>query len=353
MWHDFSPRLGAAVDLFGTARTVIKGSVGRYVTQAGQPYYNDLVASTDTRTWNDLNGNDIAEASELGPSQNLNFGIRSGSNPDPDLKRPRQTLYNLALEHELFPRVGVAVTYTRRSSGKLTWTDNLATTVDDYGLVSVPDPRGNGQTLPLYNLDRTKLGQIDNLDTTSDQNTRVYNGIDVSIRGRLLNGAQFQGGTSSGRDISVACQVDNPNALRFCDESEYDVPFRTRFRLSGTYPLPLGLRVSAVYQNLDGEERVINYPVTRTQVPALTVASQTIRLNEPGSSYLGRVQQLDVSLATTVRGGRARVRPQIDVFNALNAAPVLTMQNTFGPSLDRPLTILMGRLVRLGVNVDF
>jgi hypothetical protein len=52
------------------------------------------------------------------------------------------------------------------------------------------------------------------------------------------------GGTSTGRTLSVTCDVQDPNNLRFCDQTTYDVPFRTLFRLSGTYGLPFGIRAS-------------------------------------------------------------------------------------------------------------
>jgi len=57
-WKDVSPRLGAVYDLFGTGKTAIKGSLGRYVNlesttiaSAANPA-NAMVTTTD-RTWDD------------------------------------------------------------------------------------------------------------------------------------------------------------------------------------------------------------------------------------------------------------------------------------------------------------
>jgi hypothetical protein len=352
-WQTLQPRVGVAYDLFGTSTTVVKGSVGWYVSQAGQPHYNDMVASTDTRNWNDLNGNDVAEENELGPSQNLSFGIRSDTEADPNLKHDRQILYTAALEHELFPRLAMSLAYTRRSYDDMQWRDNIATTFDDYTLITIPDPRLNGQTLPVYNLSRAKLGQVVNRDMTSNENTRIFHGIDFTLRGRLANGANFRFGTSTGRDTSAICEVSDPNQLRFCDERDYDVPFRTRFRLAGVYPLPWGVQAGAVYQNLAGEERTILYPVTRTELPQLTVSRVDVQLNEPGTTYLPRVNQLDVNFMRNFDVSGRQIRPRIDLFNVTNSSSILAMQDTFGPALDTPLTILMGRLIRLGVQVDF
>lgn len=354
-WKDVSPRFGGAYDLFGGGKTVIKGSVGRFVQQEAtsfQARYNPMVQDSDRRNWDDLNGNDIAEPNELGPSTNLNFGVRRSRNADPDLQRIYNILYNLAVEHELRPGLGLSVAYNRRTFDDLTWTDNLATTHADYTLFTVPDPRGNGQTLPVYVLSRAKLGLVNELDLNSNDK-RIYDGADVLVHGRLANGAAFSGGTSTGRTVEANCEVDNPNSLRFCDERDYDIPFRTTFKLSGSYPLPGGFRVSGVFQSVAGNEIRNTHVVTRTQLPSLTVSSVSVRLNEPGTQYLDRVNQLDISLAGTIPVGRLRVKPQIDLFNALNAGPVLRVVSQFGPALGRPSQLLDGRLLRLGLQVDF
>jgi hypothetical protein len=141
------------------------------------------------------------------------------------------------------------------------------------------------------------------------------------------------------------------------DQSQYDIPFRTTFKLSGSYPLPGGFRVSGVFQSVAGNEvggtEGITHVVTRAQLPSLTVPSVAVRLSEPGTQYLDRVNQVDISVAGTIPVGRLRVKPQIDLFNALNASPVLNAISQFGPSLLQARQILDGRLLRLGVQVDF
>src|SRR6185295_13970844 len=102
-------------------------------------------------------------------------------------------------------------------------------------IITIADPRGNGETIPVYSLDRNKLSLVNELDTVSG-NTRTYNGVDLSLNGRLRNGITFFGGTSTGRTRAVTCQVDNPNDLRFCDQTQYEMPFITSFKLSGHYP---------------------------------------------------------------------------------------------------------------------
>jgi hypothetical protein len=60
------------------------------------------------------------------------------------------------------------------------------------------------------------------------------------------------GGLSIGRTITKQCDVEDPNQLRDCDQSLYDVPPAKTFKLSGSYPLPYDIRVSGVFQTADG-----------------------------------------------------------------------------------------------------
>jgi hypothetical protein len=48
-----------------------------------------------------------------------------------------------------------------------------------------------------------------------------------------------------------------------------------------------------------------------------------------------------------------RIRPQLDLFNALNVSPVVGQVTAFGSSVGLPQRVLDARLVRLGVNVEF
>ncbi len=362
---DISPRFGAAFDLFGSGKTALKGGIGKYVQSFASNIgdsYNPMGGAGDTRTWQDLNGDDIAQENELGPSTNRSFGLpASVTRPDPDLKRPYQMVYSAGVQHELLAGLSTSFTYYYREYHRDFWVDNLATTHADYTPLTVADPRANGQTITIYSISPAKLGVIDNIRTNSSENTRNYHGADLSFTARLSNGTQLQGGVSSGRVHDTECQVDNPNNLRFCDRP---YPFQTQFKLSGTHPLPYGFRVSGLFQSLPGtqaardagnvgEDFNVVYSIGRAIAPGLTQPTVTIRLNEVGSVSLDRVNQLDFAVSRDFRMGRLLVRPQIDIFNALNANTITQANNTFGPQLLLPRIVLNPRLLRLNVRVAF
>jgi hypothetical protein len=373
-WTNWAPRFGAAYDLFGNGRTAIKGSVGKYMQQEATGFaakYNPLAEGSDIVTWNDVNGNDIAEDNELGAANNVTLGVRRNINPDPNLKRPYQLLYNLGVTHQLLARLSVSANYYRRDYKNMVYTTNLAVPLTAYDLVNIPDPRGNGQTLPIYNLQRPFLGLVNELDTTSPNNWRHYNGIDFTVNARGNNGMSLAGGLSLGRSISKICDVADPNQLRFCDQSQYDIPLRKTFKLTWSYPLPYDIRFSGVFQTADGfatggqpapllgngnpdnHLRLDTYQVTRTVLPTLTQANVSVYLDEPGTRVMPRVTQLDMAFSKIVRVGRLALTPQVDVFNALNSNAVLTLRTVYGSTLGYPNTILPGRLVRFQLKYLF
>ena len=61
----------------------------------------------------------------------------------------------------------------------------------------------------------------------------------------------------------------------------------------------------------------------------------TARLNEPNTLFLDTVNQLDLSFSKSFKAGAAAFRPEVALFNALNANPVTAQTNAFGPALDR------------------
>jgi hypothetical protein len=362
---DVSPRFGASYDLFGTGRTAVKGAVGRYLQNFGDNLaanYNPGGGGSTTATWTDPNGDDIAQESELGPLANPNFWAPAGRPvPDPDMQRPYQMLYNVAVQHEVARGLSVTLGYYHRRYHDMLWTDNLATTHADYSIIPIPDPRGNGETLEVYSINPAKFGLVNQFVTNSSGNSRTYHGIDLSFIARLRNGAQLQGGVNSGKTRITDCQVDDPNSLRFCDRS---YPFATQFKLSGTVPLPYAFRVSGLYTGLPGQltdregdftglDFPVSYSVVRAIAPGLTQPSVNLRLSRAGEYTLKRSNQVDIAFSRDFNINGMRVRPQVDIFNALNANPVINAITAFGPALLQPREILAARLMRLNLRIEF
>ena len=132
------------------------------------------------------------------------------------------------------------------------------------------------------------------------------------------------------------------------------------------YPLPWDLRASAVYQNLPGIPVQASYVATNAEIAptlgrnlgscrgaAVCNATVTLNLIPPNTVFEPRRSQLDMRFARTFHVGRFSVEGDLDLYNALNANDVLESQTRYGPAWLDALTIVPGRLVRLGIQLNF
>ncbi|OFW24733.1 MAG: hypothetical protein A3H97_20140 [Acidobacteria bacterium RIFCSPLOWO2_02_FULL_65_29] len=403
-WRDINPRLGVAWDLFGNAKTALKFTTGRYVNQAVAAPTRDLnpmrqISETDTRTWNDANGNLRPELNELGPTSNARFGtVVQSYRVDPDYVdgfgvRTGHWNYNVTLQHELRPGLGVTATYAyaknfnqllptgRAAAGFGRGPDNTQWTpadFDEFTIVAPDDPRlpasVRGQTITgLYVIKDAKRPLVDDFRTFAPDQKETYNGADFNVNWRMGNGGTVGGGMTWGdAHINDCYVVDNPTQMRFCDRNVDAnlglVRGGTQIKLLGAYPILGGWQVSGSFQSVRGPEKTaawtsttfnntIRFPgSTRTSLGA--TPSVTVQLIEPGTLYDDRLYQVDIRGSKSFGRGNTRVRLMVDLYNALNNNAVLTRSafgglDTFGPAYNRPVGILEGRLFKIGAQLDF
>jgi len=85
-WHDLTPNLGAAYDVFGNGKTAVKMSLNKYLenASAGGPIFTDpnpintLVTST-TRSWTDSNRDYVPQCDLLSPIANGECGAMANA----------------------------------------------------------------------------------------------------------------------------------------------------------------------------------------------------------------------------------------------------------------------------------
>jgi hypothetical protein len=394
-WKDLSPRLGGAFDLFGTGKTALKGSIGRYPVVTYSPAVSAntnpsrAIAGTTVRTWNDANGNYVPDCDlksrvgngECGPMSNQAFGT-----PVPTLRYAddvaigwgaRQYTWqsSVAIQHELAPKVGFTVAYFRTSYYQFNVTDNLAVTPSDfdpYCVTAPSDPRlaggGGYQVCGLYDVKPSKFGLVDNIVTQASnfgKQSQVFNGVDILLNARFGGGATLSAGVATGQTLTDTCATaDAPG--QFCRST---LPFRgqTQIKVNGAYPLPLwGLQASAVVQNLPGIPRSASYVVTNAQIApslgrnlarcgtaAVCTAALGVSVVEPNTLFEPRSTQVDLRLTKNLKIGRARIMPRFDIYNLFNASDVLRLNPTFGPVWLKPLDVLGGRLLKFGGHMEF
>ena len=415
-WKDVSPRLGVAYDLFGTGRTAVKASLGRYVTlestsiaAAANPA-NALVTST-SRTWTDTNGNYIPDCDlrnrsdngECGPYSNGLFGTVNVNTRYADAVRtgygvrPLNWQFNTALQQQLRPGVALNVAYYHTWYDNLFVTANQAIAASDYSPYCITAPvdsrlpgGGGHQVCGFNDVSPTQFGRVNNLITDSSNygvQTQVYDGIDVGLNARLPNGGQVTGGLSTGRSVVDACAIAkaNPQATatmtfatgpittgpsqstQFC---RVTLPFegQAQVKVAASYPLPIwGLQTAATLQNLPGIPLLASYVATNAQIApslgrnlgqcgAAPTCSGTVTLGNlfaPNTQFGDRLTQVDARLSKRLQIGKVRVTGMFDIYNLFNASTILAVNTRYGASWLQPLAILPGRLFKFGVQVDF
>ncbi|MGE0705041.1 MAG: carboxypeptidase regulatory-like domain-containing protein [Vicinamibacterales bacterium] len=371
-WFDVAPRFSVVYDLFGDAKTALKGSVNKYMRNTVQRIasrYSPMVSDTDRRDWFDADlipgtstrsgisrptdGDDIAQDNEIGPPNKANFGVGSLRSKDPDLEREYNVEVSASIQHELRPGLSVTGAWYRRSFHDLEGTDNLLLDISDYQAFETPSPL-NGEPVTIYNLNPAKRGLVHILDTNSDTNSVVYNGFEASFNGRLPNGATWFGGVTTERTVSVTCETDDPNLLLHCDQRELDIPFRTEYKLAGYYPLPGGFQANMSLISWPGSRLAVNWSVPASAFPdGQRTQAVEVNLAAPGSKHLDRINQVDVGVKKIFDIAGLRVHANATVFNVLNSSAVLGENENFGVRLGEPTTTIQGRLLRLATQIEW
>jgi hypothetical protein len=196
------------------------------------------------------------------------------------------------------------------------------------------------------------------------------------VNARPRAGMLLQGGFSTGRTIADVCEIreqlpeltitPNPlfgNAGQLNPTSPYcrsNSGWVTQYKFLGSYTVPrLDVQVSGTFQGLPGPGLASNYTATNAVVqPSLGrplsggAPNVTVSLVEPGSMYGERLNQLDLRIGKIFRFGGTRTNVGLDLFNALNANPVLSENSNFA-AWRTPLGILQPRYARISAQFDF
>jgi hypothetical protein len=396
-----APRFAAAYDLFGDGRTALKANIGLYRETWSSEIMRDYTAarsaSSSVFNWTDLNRDDIAQENEFLPNgcitcgSNASFGsVRTSRITDPSRRRAHSWEQGLSMQHQLFERVSITAGAYRRIWHNIDDADNDLVSRSDWlnsggGLeFTVTNPLNRSQLLKAYQLRPGVRGQSFIVDRTNAGARSLYNGYEVSGTARLARGAVLFGGWTMERNRTVNCTslAENPNATQgdyyrgfttaiglqadadgtpWCDQTKYKIPFTNDFKLSGSTPTLFGIDVGFLMQNLAGSMRSLTYQLVNSQFPGgtSTGTAQTILLNRPGTMYLPRFFQLDLTVKKVIRLGRRSMSFQVDYFNVTNSNSILGLTNTVinqdggGPNLGNVTSFLDGRIPRIAFQYKF
>ena len=366
-------RGGLSHDLFGNGKTALKMSIGKFLGQQAlglATATNPFAGQVDTRAWTDVDRNGTifdgagnVQFNELGVTSNNNFGIPGlGTTQfDPALPRPTNWEESVSVQHALFPRVSVTAGYYHRSFQHIQYTRNtLIDPAADYQAFTIVAPTnanlpgGGGQPITVYNLNAAKRGIVNSVLTFSDNNSRVYNGVEVSVNARLGKGGFIFGGLTTERTTTNTCtdlSNSNPNNLRFCDQRP---PFQPLVKASAGYTIPWDIQLSGSFQRRPGISIGSTYTFNSAQAGFAITGGGTLSVTvvDPTQQYYDYVTTMDGRVAKAIRFGHQRLQVFMELFNVPNSAIVLTVNETVGPLYFNPQAITGGRRAQFGAQID-
>jgi hypothetical protein len=375
-WIDTVPRAGAAWDVMGNGKTVVKASFGIFGDTMGDLYANNfnpngqatqtyawtgpcLVTPFRNNTYNnsscDVTPEFLATLPSLTPLS-ATGGINSVINPD--LKQNTTYEYTGRVERELIPNVAVSAGYVyHRITGNYinnniqylrpydTWIPATSTFAD--GLTGSP--------VTLYTYPASEVGSAFNVlkaGNAPGDRSDTYHSFEVAATKRYSK--RWTGTTSfwmtkNHRWLGIAATPQSPNDDRF----PIDNTWNWEARASGTYNLPMDISLSSSYraQSGDKEQRTQQFTAASS---VLRQGSVTLRMGEYGEYSAPTVQIVAARAAKKFGLGHGRqLELNFQVFNALNTSGITAINRLTGTQFGTATGIVSARVARFGAAISF
>jgi hypothetical protein len=381
-YNSLAPRLHGAYDLFGNARTVIKGGWARYYHMRSS---DDLqIANKNTISqaryrWRDLNGNRDYDPGEVNLDPNgADFidrtlrGIGSafgGGIINPDTTQRYQDELLLSVEQQLSADWGVRVTGVH-AEAKNQW--RLANALRPYeahnipvpnldpgpdGVLGTADDTGNVITYYDYPASLAGLAFQQPWLVNDDRANSSFNTVEFQVARRYAENWQFRASysatkkhiplvTNQGNNQTGFFNTQDPNAEIFAEDNTWEWIFRA----GGSYLFRYGILGSVNFSHESGIPWARRVELSGgRQIPTLVVNVEPI-----GTRRLDNLNLLDIRGEKRFSvGSGQQVVVRLNLYNALNKPTVLGVQMQSGPRFNTVTSIVSPRILEWGLSYVF
>jgi hypothetical protein len=393
-WNDISPRVGATWALDEARKTILRASFNRTAGQleSGIVGYSNLSSNAGFADygWNDVNGDHLAQASEVDFNDFITVGggfdqanptsVDSVDRIDPNLKAPHTSAFIAGIDRELVPNLAISAsyTYTRTTdvNGNFTnfYTPWIGLTPADYApgahlTGTLPD--GSAYDIPTFIPDEDKVSAVNfgTLLTNYPGYRSYYNGVECTLTKRLSNKwmARVGGAWNAPNehyDVPVNEQ-GNPTrtdttplvnggafTVRSGGSGSGDIFIHSKWQINanGLYEAPWGINLAG---NLFGRQGY-PFPVYRNAALGVDGTRRVLVSPELDTFRLDNLWDLDVRASKLFRLDRMNIEAIADLFNVMNANTELVRNRNAGSTTFNQLVQnLSPRILRFGVRVTF
>ncbi|MEO7157478.1 MAG: hypothetical protein ABI039_07960, partial [Vicinamibacterales bacterium] len=369
-WGRFAPRLAVAWDMTGRGQTVVKGTYGKFNTEAAiAANYNRYTTYQTVYRWTDPNRNGRYDPGEVDLNTNgLDFiSTTSAANNtiNDSLKLSHVNEVTASIEHELASHLAVRGLYVLKHIGSDYNTINVLRPYNAFNIPITrrdPGPDGvlssadDGDIFTIYDYDAAFRGSnfVGNQEVNRpDGRTDYYNSYEASIARRLSGSwSMLAAYTATKYHRWIVGIPQSPNDEYF----DLDDQWRWAFKLNGNYNLPYAISLGGIVEIRNGAlgQRTYVFRATDASGPALRqLASATIRLEPFGAQREAKQTTFNGRVSKILRLPKGRMNLSFDVLNVTNTNAITAVTYASGPSFGRVTDILPPRTIRVGVTYDF
>jgi hypothetical protein len=368
--NSFAPRLGAAWDLRGNGRSVLKGQWGRFHHNIDAFFASNY--STAYRTYQYLWHAPVGTADYTPGQVNLNpngpdfVGLVSSlantapSNINgvinPNLKDPYTDETTIAFEQQIAGGFAVRALGVYKTVNALYFPINGLRPISAWN-IPVQRQAPDGSIVQLYDYSPAYTGiNFVNSIYTNATNANSYKGFEFSAIKRQSSLWSLTASFQMLKDhvwLGNSASPASPNDLLFPLDETWD----WSGKVYGSYRAPLDFQVSGIFNFLRGTPGQQTYTFTKTDPLGGTCWCQVASLNVPVGTY-GAVRNppqkvLNLKLARPLPLGKARLTLALQVFNVLNDNTPTTISYVEGPTFGAISAVTPPRVVMFGGEFTF